>query len=178
MKTNRETKTRSRLQGAKRGLAAAALVAFAAIAAGCASPTALPANSTPQSAVAALGQPTAQYPLPTGGQRLQYSQAPAGQHVWNADFDASGKLLGVDDGLRYGNFEKLVMGKSTRDEVLFMFGQPGRIEYVYSFTGPIWTYRFNDMNNPRLVSIHIDPAGVVQRIVYTDEFNARDRSDR
>lgn len=174
MKNHQETKTSTHL----RRVLAAGGFAVAALLAACASPTSLPPGSTPQSAIAKLGQPTGQYPRPDGGQRLQYSEAPAGQHVWNADFDAGGQLLGVDDGLRYGNFERLVMGQSTRNDVLFMLGQPGRIEYVYSFKGPIWTYRFNDMNNPRLVSIHIDPAGVVQRIVYTDEFNARDRTDR
>ncbi|MCZ2498486.1 hypothetical protein GN316_17130 [Xylophilus sp. Kf1] len=161
-----------------RRMAAVGGLAIAALLAGCASPTGLPAGSTPESAIAALGEPTGRYARPEGGQRLQYSQAPAGQHVWNTDFDAAGRLLGVDDGLRYGNFERLVMGQSTRDDVLYMLGRPGRLEYVYSFRGQIWTYRFNDMNNPRLVSIHIDPAGVVQRIVYTDEFNARDRTDR
>ena len=170
----------SRSHGAARlrGAAAALGLAAAGLLAGCASPARLPAGSTPASTVAAMGQPTGQYALPDGGQRLQYSEAPAGQHVWNADFDAGGRLVRVDDGLRYGNFETLMMGRSTRDDVLRLLGRPGRVEYVYSFTGDIWTYRFNDMNNPRLVSIHIDPAGVVQRIVYTDEFNARDRSDR
>ncbi len=161
----------------RRGIAALGLAAATALA-GCAFPSRLPADSTPASTVASLGQPTAQYPLPGGGQRLQYSQAPAGQHVWNADFDASGRLLGVDDGLRYGNFERLVMGRSTTDDVLLMLGRPGLVERVYSFNGNIWTYRFNDLNNPRLVHIHIDPAGVVQRILYTDEFTARDRVDR
>ena len=161
----------------RRAAAALGLVAAAALA-GCASPSRLPANSTPATAVAALGQPTGQYPLAGGGQRLQYSLAPAGREVWNADFDAGGKLLGVDQALRYGNFERLVMGQSTTADVLLMLGRPGLIERVYSFRGDIWTYRFNDVNNARLVHIHIDPAGVVQRIVYTDEFTARDRFDR
>ncbi|WPB57183.1 hypothetical protein [Xylophilus sp. GOD-11R] len=151
------------------GLAAAVFLA------GCATPMGLPAGSTPASTVAALGQPTAQYAMPGGGQRLQYSQAPAGQHVYNADFDASGRLVAVDDGLTYNNFNRIVLGQWTRDDVLRLLGRPGRLEYVYSFQGEVWTYRFNDMNNPRLVHVHIDPAGIVQRILFTDEFNARDR---
>ena len=173
--TNKETKT---FLGFRRAAATIGLAASLAVLAGCASPARLPAGSTPASTVAAMGQPTGRYPLPDGGQRLQYSEAPAGQHVWNVDFDATGRMLGVDDGLRYGNFERLTLGRATRNDVLLLLGRPGRVEYVYSFTGDIWTYRFNDMNNPRLVHIHIDPANVVQRIVYTDEFNARDRSDR
>ncbi|QHI98733.1 hypothetical protein GT347_12460 [Xylophilus rhododendri] len=153
-------------------------LAAAAIAGGCASPANLPAGSTPDAAIAAVGQPTARYPLPGGGQRLQYSTAPAGQHVWNADFDAAGRLLGVDDGLTYTNFNRIVLGQWTRDDVLRLLGRPGLVEKVYSFQGDIWTYRFSDLNNPRLVHIHIDPAGVVQRIIYTDEFAARDRDSR
>jgi len=126
------------------------------------------ATTTPASLQAGFGAPTGIYALPGGGQRLQYSQMPAGYQVWNYDFDAGGRLVQQDQALRYANFNTIVQGRTRQDEILQMFGQPMRVVRVARFDGPIWDYRFSDINNPRIISIHIDPAGVVQRIVYTD----------
>ena len=120
-----------------------------------------------------LGRPTAEYPLPNGGKRLQYSQMPAGSQVWNYDFDASGRLVGQDQALRYDDFNRIRLGQTREDDILRMFGRPMRVVRVATFNGPVWDYRFNDLNNFRIVSIHIDPAGVVQRIIYNDEDNWR-----
>ncbi|MES2185151.1 MAG: hypothetical protein V4505_11440 [Pseudomonadota bacterium] len=150
-----------------------AAVLAVALLAGCASPARMPAGTTADAAVARLGAPTGQYLLPGGGQRLQYSEMPAGAHVWNLDYDAAGRLVSVDDGLRYANFNQIVVGQWRADDVRRMLGQPLRIEHVASFDGPVWTYRFNDLNNFRRIHIHIDPAGVVQRILYTDEIFMR-----
>lgn len=116
-----------------------------------------------------LGRPTAEYPLPNGGRRLQYSQLPAGSQVWNYDFDATGRLVHQDQSLRYAAFNTIVQGQTREGEILRLFGRPMRVVRVASFDGPVWDYRFNDLNNFRIISIHIDRAGVVQRIVYTDE---------
>ena len=126
------------------------------------------AGVSPSTLQARLGQPSAIYPLPNGGQRLQYSQMPAGSQVWNYDFDNAGRLLNQDQALRYANFNLIVLGQTRQEDIMRMFGRPMRIVRVARFDGPIWDYRFNDINNPRIISIHIDPAGVVQRIVYTD----------
>jgi len=117
---------------------------------------------------ARLGQPSGVYPLPNGGQRLQYSQMPAGSQVWNYDFDNAGRLVNQDQALRYANFNLIVLGQTRQEEIMRNFGRPMRVVRVARFDGPIWDYKFNDINNPRIISIHIDPAGVVQRIVYTD----------
>ncbi len=149
------------------GAVAAALAL--ALLAGCASPAREPVGSTPDAAVARLGKPTGDYPLPGGGRRLQYSEMPGGSHVWNMDYDTSGKLVSVDDGLRYANFDRIVIGQWTADDVTRMLGRPMRVERVVTFNGPVWAYRFSDHNTMRLIYVHLDPAGVAQRIVYADE---------
>ena len=152
---------------------AAVLLVATALLAGCASPSRMPAGSTSDAARTQLGKPTAEYPLPDGGRRLQYSELPAGFNVWNLDYDAGGRLLSVDQALRYADFDRITIGQWRADDVLRLLGQPWRIERVASFNGPVWTYRFTDINNPRRIHIHIDPAGVVQRILYTDDIFAR-----
>lgn len=117
---------------------------------------------------ARLGMPSATYSLPDGGQRLQYSLMPSGYQVFDYDFDSSGRLTRQDQALRYENFNRIVPGKTREDEILFIYGRPMRVVSVATFDGPIWDYRFSDINNPRIISIHIDRLGIVQRIVFTD----------
>ena len=145
---------------------AALVLAAGALLAGCASPSRMPTGSTPDAAVAKLGRPTAEYPLPHGGRRLQYSELPAGMNVWNMDYDAAGRLATVEQSLSPAAFDRIVIGEWRTADVLSLLGQPWRIEHVGNFDGPVWTYRFSVVNNPRRIHIHI---GVVQRIVYTDE---------
>lgn len=163
---------------AARWAAASLCVAGALMLGGCAFPSRVPAGTTLQATVAELGRPTADIALPDGRRRLQYSQLPAGSQVWNLDFDAAGRLASTDQALRYGNFDRIVLGQTTAADIQREFGLPINVEYVYSFVGTVWRYRFNDMNNFRLIYIHIDPSGIVRRIIYADELNYRGQIDK
>ncbi len=116
-----------------------------------------------------MGKPTLVVALPEGGQRLVYSQQPAGQQVYHMDFDAQRKLVRVEQVLDTAHFFALRTGVDTRDDVYRMFGPPAKVERVYSFKGDIWTYRFLDNTVARRAHVHIDPQGVVQKVMFTDE---------
>lgn len=116
-----------------------------------------------------MGKPTLVVPLPDGGTRLLYSQQPAGQQVYHMDFDAQHRLVRVTQVLDTTHFFALRNGVDTRDDVYREFGPPAKVEKVYSFKGDIWTYRFMDNGNPRRAHVHIDPQGVVQKVMFTDE---------
>ena len=116
-----------------------------------------------------MGKPTVVVPLPEDGTRLVYSLQPAGQQVWHMDFDAQHKLTRVEQVLDTNHFFALRNGVDTKDDVYRMFGPPAKVEKVYSFKGDIWTYRFLDNGNPRRAHVHIDPQGVVQKVMFTDE---------
>lgn len=116
-----------------------------------------------------MGKPTLVVALPEGGQRLVYSQQPAGQQVYHMDFDAQRKLVRVEQVLDTAHFFALRNGVDTRDDVYRMFGPPAIVEGVYSFKGDIWTYRFLDNTFGRRAHVHIDPQGVVQKVMFTDE---------
>lgn len=116
-----------------------------------------------------LGAPTGEYPLPDGT-RLQYSRQPAGQQVYNLDLDAQGRLRKVEQVLDiFWMQQNIALDRWTRDDVLRHMGRPALVERVWSFTGDIWTYRFLEQNNPRQAHVHIDPQGVVRKLVFTDE---------
>ncbi len=145
--------------------APAALLA-AALLAGCAGePTRLAMGSSREQTLRELGAPTAVYALP-GGERLQYSRAPAGFEVNNVDLDASGRVVSVRQELDERLFDRTIqpgVGRWREADVLRTYGRPFEITQVSSFDGTIWTWRYKWQNSPRLLYIYIDPTGVVQR---------------
>lgn len=145
-----------------------ALLALVAQLAGCA----LPAHEKPgvlrAEVLARLGPPTATFPLPSG-ERLLYSELPAGFAAYNLDFDASGRLVRNEQVLTQERFEGLPAGAWTVADVQRTFGTPVRVERVARFEGDIWTYRFRQNSDLRLAHVHLDRQGVVRRVTFTDE---------
>ncbi|MCD2512337.1 hypothetical protein [Comamonas endophytica] len=125
-----------------------------------------------------MGRPTLSYALPGGGERLLYSGQPAGQFVHHLDFDGQQRLARVEQVLTVEQFHRLRNAVDTRETVLQQFGPPALVEGVASFKGDIWTYRLRENGASRQAHVHIDPAGVVRRVMFTDEvFNDRDPFD-
>lgn len=155
-----------------------AVSAAALVLAGC---TGVPQWEKPGAAragvVQRLGAPTAVYPLP-GGERLQYSWQPFGAQVYNLDFDASGRLLSVDQALEPEKFNRIVADQWRASDVQRLLGKPALIERVARFDGDIWTYRYKDFSGYRRLHVHLDPSGVVRKILSTDEPVGNDREPR
>lgn len=147
-----------------------AILGLALVLSGCAlMPERLLPGTARADIVQRLGPPTAEYPLPDGT-RLQYSRQPAGQQVYNLDLDAQGRLRKVEQVLDiFWMQQNIAIDRWTRDDVLRHMGRPALVERVWSFTGDVWTYRFLEYNNPRQAHVHIDPQGVVRKLVFTDE---------
>ena len=130
---------------------------------GCAlDPTRLPLGSTRAEALQQLGAPGAAYPLPGGGERLQYSRAPSGFEVNNVDLDAGGRVVSVRQELDEALFGSTIQSGTWRTEdVLRSYGRPFEISRVISFDGEVWAWRYRTLNNPRLLYIYIGPDGRV-----------------
>ena len=141
-------------------LFAAALSALAA----CATPQSLAPGTTLDQARARLGNPTGSYSLPGGGTRLQYSNQPFDQSVWNADFDAQGRLVRAEQVMSDAAFARVQSGKDTSNEVLRDFGQPAET-FVYKLRDEsAWMYRYYTHGGFKAAMfVYFDPAGVVKR---------------
>ena len=74
------------------GVRVLALVALACQLAGCVLPARERPGALRAEVIARLGPPTATIALPSG-ERLLYSELPAGFAAYNLDFDASGRLV-------------------------------------------------------------------------------------
>jgi len=131
---------------------------------GCATPARIAPGTPASQIVAALGQPSARYPLPAGGQRLQYSEAPAGHRVYNIDLDAQGRAVRVEQALDETLFtQRIVIDRWTRQDVLREYGPPMRTMAVHNFKGQIWVWRYYDIiDGPRLLYIDVDRGGIVR----------------
>ncbi|MDM0075053.1 hypothetical protein QTH90_11710 [Variovorax sp. J2P1-59] len=139
--------------------------------AGCAGePTWLPLGTDRATTLQRLGTPTSTYPLPGGGERLQYSRAPAGFAVNNVDVDASGKVFSIRQELYDGLFDSTIKpGEWRVEDVLRTYGRPFEISRVTSFDGDVWAWHYKSLNNRRLLYIYVDPTGVVDHYHTADE---------
>lgn len=140
-----------------------------ALLAGCAGMPERIAPGTPRADIEnRLGRPTAVYPLGQGT-RLQYSRQPAGQQVYNLDLGPDGRLLRLEQVMDAAWLQRIEVNRWTREDALLHLGRPALVERVAFFDGDIWTYRFMEATGPRQVHLHLDPGGVVRRVVFTDE---------
>lgn len=108
------------------------------------------------------GRPTAE--LDRGGvHRLQYSRQPLGQSVVMVDLDPAGRVAEAREMMNLNEFSKIdISGKTTRDDILWAFGPPAKIDGVASWRGDIWSYRWKDLDN-MWFWVYFDPNGVVRR---------------
>lgn len=162
---------------ALRGGGVLALAALAAQLAGCALVASEKPGATREEVIGRQGPPTAVVALPSG-ERLLYSELPAGSAAYNLDFNASGQLVSNRQVLTQTGFETIPVGTWTASDVQGTFGPPLRVERVARFDGDIWTYRFRQNSDLRLAHVHLDRQGVVRMVMFTDELpnfdNARD----
>ncbi|MDR2853054.1 MAG: hypothetical protein LBV61_08415 [Burkholderiaceae bacterium] len=138
----------------------------AALLAGCVEPTRVAVGASRAQALAQAGTPIARYPLPGGGERLQYSREPAGFEVTNIDIDATGKVSAVRPMLVESDFQHTIqIGAWRAPEVLRAYGKPQRVTRVSSFDGAIWQWRYRQAGSraPRFLLIYFDPQGIVRR---------------
>lgn len=147
---------------------AGAAVAACALAA-CAVPEWQKPGTPAAQIVQDMGQPHVRVALPEGGERWVYSRQPAGQQVYHMVFDAQQRLQSVVQVLDEAHFLRLQPGQDRRDNVFHYFGKPALVEGVGNFKGDIWTYRIQQNSIDRQAHVFIDPQGVVQRVMFTDE---------
>jgi hypothetical protein len=151
--------------GRRFGAAAALAVLAAAGLAGCANePTRIQPGTTAAETLQRLGAPTGRYPLNGGGERLQYSRMPAGFEVTDIDVDAAGKVVSVTQVLNEARFgHDIKVNQWRQNDVTAFYGRPYEISRVSSFDGAVWTWRYKAVNERRMLSIYMDPTGVVRR---------------
>jgi hypothetical protein len=107
-----------------------------------------------------MGRPTARYPAPGGGERIEYARGPAGKQTYMIDMDASGHVTGWTQVLTEPNFESLKIGTLQQD-VLFKLGRPSSRMRVRFKDSDVWSYRYESMGYCRWFQVSIGGTGKV-----------------
>jgi hypothetical protein len=129
---------------------------------------------------AKLGQPTAVYPEPDGGRVLEYRGQPMGQFQWMARIGPDGRLVSWQQVLTSENFARVQVDRSTRDDILRMFGRPAEVSRVGFHNYEVWSYRYKEAGVwNSMMHVHFDERGIVRQMLngpdpmYDDRFRHR-----
>lgn len=144
-----------------------AIICAAIVLAGCAGPGFLreaPAPGEPVAAVTAkLGQPTNAYPLPGGGQALEYATGPMGQFTWMANIGPDDRLASYEQVLTGEKFATIKIDHATKDDVLRTIGRPAERSHIAMRNYEVWSYRYKEAGVwNSLMHVHFDQAGIVR----------------
>ncbi len=123
-----------------------AMCAVAVLLSGCAyfNPAALKPGATLAEIQERLGPPTGSYPLPGGGQRVEYARGPMGKETWMLELDPRGSLLSAEQVLTEAHFNTIRAG-TPRDALRFELGRPSH-EWNLSFQKQtVWSYRYENV---------------------------------
>ena len=145
----------------------AALLGAVVLVAGCAHPSLMVnvAPGTPrEEVIAKAGPPIGVWPLPGGGQRLQYTLQPMGYYAYMVDLDAAGRVVMARQVMTPREFLRIEDNVWTVQDIQREFGPPARIDGVANWKGPIYTYRWYEPGQgPMFWYIYFDTQGVVRR---------------
>lgn len=135
--------------------------------AGCAGLLTPPVQSgaTEAEVLAKLGRPTHRY-QDGNAQLLEYATGPWGQRTWMARIGADGRLESYRQILTTPVFATIIVGKSTKEDVLHTIGAPSETSYFSRIDREVWTYAYKENNAwDSLMHVYFDQSGVVRQMM-------------
>jgi len=94
--------------------------------------------------LAAMGTPTARYPMASSTQRVEYATGPSGKVTWMIDLDATGRVKATEQVLTVQNFARVRNGQTSQD-LLLMLGQPAE-RAREGQNSETWSWRYENNN--------------------------------
>lgn len=141
--------------------AAAALILVGAMLAGCGSARSLvPGQSTEADVRAAMGAPRETRTDANGDLIWEYPTGPEGFYNYAVRMGPDRRVKEVTQLVSEEQLDKIVVGKTTRDEVRRILGRPA-METVY-YVGPTWYWRhLKGGTQPGYLVVTFNPDGTV-----------------
>jgi hypothetical protein len=113
-----------------------------------------------------VGRPNASYPLPDGGQLLEYTGQPMGQFAYMARIGPDGRLVAWEQVLTGEKFATIKVDRASKDDVLHAVGHPAETSRVASHDYEVWSYRYKEAGVwNSMMHVHFDAGGVVRRML-------------
>ena len=128
-------------------------------------------QSTAADAEALMGPPAQRRPLPEGGTALYFSRMPEGRHVFEVSVDAQGVIRSIEQKLTRVHIYEIVNGSSTKDDILRLFGPPGRRGYLVLSEREWWEYKYQDYQDLRILYVQFSGDGVVREVLDLKDFS-------
>lgn len=134
---------------------------FAALVAGCGGPRSLvPGQSVEADVRAAMGAPRDTRTDPNGDLIWEYPTGPEGFYNYAVRMGPDRRVKEVTQLVSEEQLDKIVVGKTTRDEVRRLLGRPAK-ETVY-YIGPTWYWRhLKGGTQPGYLVVTFNPDGTV-----------------
>lgn len=122
-------------------------------------------KSTAAEAEALMGPPAQTLPLPDGGRALYFSRMPEGRHVFQATVDAQGVIRAFEQKLTRLNLFTILQDQWTKDDVLKLFGPPGRRGRLDRLEREWWEYKWLDYQDYRILYVQFSGDNVVRELI-------------
>jgi hypothetical protein len=120
-----------------------------------------------------MGAPAEILKAPHGGEIWFYPLGRNARVTYRAELGPDGKLRGVEQVLYEQNFDRIIDGKTTREELRRLLGPPNREWLALNGWETIWDYRYWwGAQQPWILRVGIDQKGVV-----TSQFRGTEQSD-
>lgn len=108
-----------------------------------------------------MGAPSEILKAAHGGEIWFYPRGRNARVTDRAEFGPDGRLLGVEQVLYEQNFDRIIDGKTTREELRRLLGPPNGEWLALNGWETIWDYRYWWAQQPWILRVGIDQNGVV-----------------
>jgi len=153
------------MKGALFRAAAAAMLALAVACASFDGRGLVPGRSSGAEVEALMGRPAQRLERPDGTKLLYFSRQPAGRAMYVATLGPDGVLRSLEQRLVREQFEKIVAGAWTRDQVSELLDPPWMTGYFPRQKREWWEYKFAELSDKRVLWVQFSDDGVVREVM-------------
>jgi hypothetical protein len=125
----------------------------------------VPGKSTRAEVEALMGPPAQQLKLADGGSALYFSRMPEGRAVFEVDVGPDGVMKSIEQKLTRQHIYEIATGTSTTDDVLRLFGPPGRRGRLALKAQDWWEYKYQDYQDYRILYVQFSDDGVAREVL-------------
>ena len=145
-------------------LAIAALVGCAAVGANL-----VPGKSTAADVEREMGKPAERIDVAGGDSIWFYPRGSAARQTFAVRLGPNGVVREVSQVRTIQNLARIVIGKSTPDDVKAILGPPDKISTLPRIQRTVWEYSMFQDTRAVIVYVQFDPAGRVREVLQVDD---------
>jgi outer membrane protein assembly factor BamE (lipoprotein component of BamABCDE complex) len=111
-----------------------------------------------------MGSPAARIKRSDGDEILYFPRYPDGRVCYAVTIGSDSVMKGIEQRLNRANFAKILVGKSTRDQVRELIGPPSHILHQQFKGSDVWEYPWYEIDEKRSLFVEFSADGLVLRV--------------